>query len=109
MFFSYDKAGQGTCLTKQIIFTFEVKPDFDWQNMQRLFVNNQKFIWQSKQIFVNLVEPIELFKNTFLPAEAAPYFRYKVLSKKALLKGKRKGDFKFDWIPKTIKQFLDGK
>ena len=85
----------------------EVKPSFDQQNMERLFVNNQKFIWDKYKMFVNLVEPVELFKKTFLPSEAAPYFRYKVISKKAAAKGKVKGDFKFDWTPRTINEFLN--
>jgi hypothetical protein len=86
---------------------FEIKPGFDQNNMERLFKNNQKFIWDKYKIFVNLVEPIELFKKTFLPSEAAPYFKYKVVPKKAKAKGKVKGDFKFDWKPKTIKEFLN--
>lgn len=85
----------------------EVKPSFDQQNMERLFVNNQKFIWDKYKIFVNLVEPVELFKKTFLPLEAAPYFRYKVVPKKAIAKGKVKGDFKFDWTPKTVNEYLN--
>lgn len=85
---------------------FEIKPAFDQNNMERLFKINQKFLWHYKKIFVNLVEPIELFKKTFLPLEAESYFRYKVLPKKAMAKGKKKGDFKFDWTPKTLKQYL---
>jgi hypothetical protein len=85
----------------------EVKPSFDMQNMERLFVNNQKFIWDKYQIFVNLVEPMELFKKTFLPLEAASYFRYKIVPKKAQAKGKKVGDWKMDWTPKKIKQFLN--
>lgn len=85
----------------------EIKPSFDQNNMERLFVLNQKFIWDKFKIFVNLIEPVELFKNTFLPLQAIPFFQYKVIPKKAALKGKKKGDFKFDWTPKTIKQYID--
>lgn len=85
---------------------FEIKPAFDQQNMERLFRNNQKFIWDKHQIFVNLVEPIELFRKTFLPLQAADDFKYKVVPKKALLKGKKKGDWKMDWTPKTLKEFV---
>lgn len=110
LFFTFDKVGQGACISKtDQVFTFEVKPSFDQQNMERLFVNNQKFIWETKQIFINLIEPVALFEKTFLPFEAEPYFRYKVLPKKAIAKGKKKGDFKFDWKPKTLNEFLKTK
>ena len=85
----------------------EVKPSFDQNNMERLFVNNQKFIYDKCKLFVNLVEPIELFKKTFLPLAAEPYFRYKVVPKKAAAKGKKKGDYKFDWKPRNITEFLN--
>jgi hypothetical protein len=75
--------------------------------MEREFKVKQKFIWHYLQIFVNLVEPIELFKKTFLPSEAAPYFKYKKVPKKAQAKGKKVGDYKFDWKPKTITEFLN--
>lgn len=79
----------------------EVKPSFDQNNMERLFRNNQKFVWYKHQIFVNLVEPVSLFKKTFLPLQAAPYFKYKRPTKT-----KNKGDWKFDFVPKTLKEFL---
>lgn len=85
----------------------EIKPSFDQNNMERLFKINQKVLWEYDKIFVNLVEPMELFRKTFLPSAAEQYFRYKVVPKKAQAKGKVKGDFKFDWTPKTLKQFLN--
>jgi len=85
----------------------EVKPDFDQNNMERAFVLNQKFIWDKYKIFVNLIEPVELFKKTFLPLAVVPYFQYKVVPKKAQLKGKIKGSWKMDWIPKTITEYLN--
>ena len=45
----------------------EVKPAFDYQNMTRAFKINQKWVWQSRKIFVNLIEPISLYKKTFTP------------------------------------------
>lgn len=87
----------------------EVKPHFDQNNMERLFVLNQKFLWDKHKIFVNLVEPIELFRKTFIPLAAAPFFQYKVVPKKAAAKGKVKGDWKFDFKPIFLKQFLDEK
>lgn len=84
----------------------EVKPSFDQNNMERLFKNNQKFIWDKHKIFVNLVEPIALFEKTFIPLAAAPYFKYKVVTKKLIAKGKKKGDWKFDFVPKTLNEFI---
>jgi hypothetical protein len=84
----------------------EIKPAFDQQNMERLFKNNQKFIWDKYKIFVNLVEPVALFKKTFMPAKAAPYFKY-IKSPTGKNKGKKgPGDWKMDWEPRTLKQFL---
>lgn len=89
------------------VYVFEIKPSFDQNNMERLFRNNQKFLWDKYEIFVNLVEPISLFEKTFLPLEAEKYFRYRVVNKKALAKGKKVGDFKMDWTPKTLKQYVE--
>ena len=102
----YDKNKIFFTRLSDVAMLIEVKPSFDQYNMERLFVLNQKFIWDKYKVFVNLVEPIELFKKTFMPAEAAPYFRYKIVPKKAQATGKKKGDWKMDWIPKTLKQFL---
>lgn len=85
----------------------EVKPSFDQNNMERLFKLNQKFLWDKEQIFVNLVEPLALFEKTFLPLAATDYFKYKVVTKKIIAKGKKKGDWKLDFIPKTLKEYLD--
>lgn len=79
----------------------EVKPSFDQNNMERLFRNNQKFIWAKFKVFINLIEPLELFKKTFMPTAIAPYFKYKKPPK-----GKKVGDWKMDWLPKTLKEFL---
>lgn len=45
----------------------EVKPEFDKNNMTRLFKINQKWMWSSYGIFVNLVQPHKLFEETFTP------------------------------------------
>lgn len=84
----------------------EVKPEFDQNNMERLFVLNQKFLWDKEKIFVNLVEPVALFKKTFIPSAAVPYFKYKVSTKKMAAKGKKKGDWKLNYVPKTLNEFL---
>lgn len=85
----------------------EIKPAFDMQNMERGFVHKQKYLWDKLQIFVNLVEPVELFRKTFLPLLAASYFKYKK-SPTGKNKGKKgPGDWKMDWIPKTINEYLN--
>lgn len=85
----------------------EVKPSFDQNNMERLFKLNQKFLWDKEKIFVNLVEPVALFEKTFIPLAAIPYFQYKVITKKLIAKGKKKGDWKLNFIPKTLKEYLN--
>lgn len=84
----------------------EVKPAFDQNNMTRTFKNNQKFVWHTHKIFVNLVEPVELFRKTFMPRDCAEYFKYKK-SPTGKNKGKKgPGDWKFDWQPKTLTEYL---
>jgi hypothetical protein len=84
----------------------EVKPSFDQQNMERLFKNNQKFIWDKHKIFVNLIEPIELFRKTFVPYAAMPYLVYRKKPTSAKNKHKNVGDFKYDFQPITINEYL---
>lgn len=45
----------------------EVKPSFDYQNMSRLFRVNQQWVWESRRMYINLLEPISLYKSTFTP------------------------------------------
>lgn len=52
-----------------LITYFEVKPKFDQNNMSRLFKINQKWMYDKHGIFVNLVIPEKLFKETFTPKE----------------------------------------
>lgn len=52
-----------------IITLIECKPDFDQNNMTRLFKSNQKFMWEKHRIFVNLVKTKEFFESTFTPTE----------------------------------------
>ncbi len=47
----------------------ECKNKFDYQNMSRLFVINQKWVYEKLDIFINLFIPEETFKNTFTPLE----------------------------------------
>jgi hypothetical protein len=45
----------------------EVKPNFDQNNMTRLFKINQKWMWEKHKLFVNLIQPHKLFEQTFTP------------------------------------------
>jgi hypothetical protein len=47
----------------------EVKPDFDRDNMTRLFILNQKFVWDKYKEYINQVEVKGLFEKTFTPYE----------------------------------------
>lgn len=87
----------------------EVKPTWDQNNMTRLFVNNQKFMWDKHRIFINLIKPEDLFKETFMPVEVMSDFKIKKLSAKLKTAGKKVGDWKTNYTPKTIKEFLNGK
>lgn len=51
----------------EITTIIEVKPIFDYNNMTRLFVINQKWVFDKYGIWVNLVKPTELFSKTFTP------------------------------------------
>lgn len=45
----------------------EIKPIFDMQNMTRVFITKQKWIYQLYNIYINLVTPIKLFEKMFTP------------------------------------------
>ncbi len=45
----------------------EVKPQFDQNNMERLFKVSQKWMYDKYKIFINLIIPQDLFKETFTP------------------------------------------
>jgi len=46
---------------------FEVKPDYDQNNMTRLFRLNQKWLYDKYQLYVELAILPTLFKRTFVP------------------------------------------
>jgi hypothetical protein len=70
----------------------EVKPDFDRNNMTRLFKNNQKFMWETHKIFINLVKLPSFFESTFCPS----LYR----------KTKHNHDRKIKFPCKTIEEYL---
>lgn len=51
----------------KILTWIECKSRFDFQNLTRLFINNQKFIYRIHGIFVNLVKIPDFFQKTFTP------------------------------------------
>jgi len=51
-----------------IVF-FEVKPEYDFKNMNRLVKNTLKWVYDKYKIYINMVHPTELFKKTFAPQE----------------------------------------
>lgn len=70
----------------------EIKPDFDRNNMTRLFINNQKFMWDKHREYVNLIHIKELFQATFTPAA----YMYTPTGKVR----------KLAWKPQTIGEFI---
>lgn len=46
----------------------EIKPEWDQNNMERLFKINQKWVADKYGIIVNLIKPIQLYEKTFTPA-----------------------------------------
>lgn len=87
----------------------EVKPIFDQHGKTDKFSIIQKIVWHTKKEFVDLIIPQHLFEATFMPLSVMDDYRYKVVPKKAQAKGKKKGDWKCDFVPKTIKEFLNEK
>jgi hypothetical protein len=79
-------------LFKNHISIIEVKPDWDSQNMERLFKLNQKWMWDKLGVYVNLVKPKQLFQQTFTPRE---YLKTPT--------GKPK---KIGWKPRSLEEFL---
>lgn len=89
----YDKLLIGHKDIKGEIYTLiECKPDFNYENMERLFRSNQKFMWKVHGIYVNLVKPKEFFHRSYAPKEFLTTSTGKP----------RKLDFK----PKLIKDYI---
>jgi len=87
----------------------EVKPNFDQNGKTAKFSIIQKILWNTQKTFIDLIQPEKLFEGTFMPKEAMEDFKYKK-SPTGKNKGKKgPGDWKTDYIPKTLKEFLNGK
>lgn len=83
----------------------EVKPNFDMHGKVSRFSILQKILWAFNQMFVDLVINSHLFKDTWVPKALIESLKYKVVPKKAIAKGKKKGDFKVDWKVRTIEEY----
>jgi hypothetical protein len=86
----------------------EVKPVYDQNDKTAKFSVIQKILWNVKKIFVDLIIPEKLFEGTFMPQEVIPEFKYKKkpTGKNKGIKGP--GDWKVNYTPKTLNEFLNG-
>jgi hypothetical protein len=85
----------------------EVKPNFDQNGKTAKFSIIQKILWNTQKMFVDLCQPEKLFEGTFMPVAAMPDFKYRK-APTGKNKGKKgPGDWKTDYEPKTLKQFLN--
>lgn len=73
----------------------ECKPEFDFNNMERLAKVNIKFVWDKYQDFIQIVTNTDLFKNTFVP--------------EVLIKTKVGKDRKFNFKVRTLNEFIHAK
>jgi hypothetical protein len=57
----------GKLISKDCYCRIELKPKFDQNNMTRLAVINQKWVYDKTGKFINIVIPEKLFEKTFTP------------------------------------------
>jgi hypothetical protein len=87
----------------------EVKPNFDQNGKTAKFSIIQKILWNTRGLFVDLIQPEKLFQATFMPKAAMPAFKY-LRAPTGKNKGKKgPGDWKTDYVPTTLNEFLKGK
>lgn len=87
----------------------EVKPNFDQNGKTAKFSIIQKILWSVHKRFVDLILPEKLFEGTFMPKEAMPDFKYRK-APTGKNKGKKgPGDWKTDYVPKSLKEFINDK
>jgi hypothetical protein len=84
--------------TGKIISNIEIKPSFDYQNMTRLSVLNQKWTMTEYGVYVQKIIPTGknncLFAKTFVP-------------QKALFTKKKKQPKKFKYAVKSLQEFIN--
>lgn len=100
-FCGYGKPDMGLMRTTWV----EVKPSFDMHGKISKFSVLQKILWTFKGLFVDLIQPDDLFKETWMPEAIMVDFKYKIVPKKAATKGKKKGDWKTNYTPKTLNEY----
>ena len=74
----------------------EVKPQFDRNNMTRLFTINQKWVYDKYGVYVQKIIPQKLFRDTFTPQ------RY-------LLTDSGKQKRKLIFAPKTLEEYVESR
>jgi len=82
----------------------EVKSNsrFD-HNMKRFFLSRtQPIVWDKFNIYINLIEVPNIFKNTFIPDKILHEFYYRKRTKKNNV-----GDKKYNFEYRTLKEFLN--
>jgi hypothetical protein len=80
----------------------EVKASFDQNNMTRMFTSHiQPVVWEKYNVYVQLIKPLSLFKDTFIPKEILEDFYYQKSGKWG-----KKGDKKYKWNYKTLKEYI---
>jgi len=84
----------------------EVKPKFDMQNMTRLFVTKQKWIYQLYKVYINLFIPDKGFPKLFTPAMCIATMIY-VKTTKTKRGMKYPGDSKIIWKIKTLNEYVN--
>jgi hypothetical protein len=91
----------------------EVKADtidcklIDSTNMTRLFTSRtQPWVYNKFGIYVNLLTPFSLFRDTFVPKKVLDYYYYKksLVTKKKMAK---KGDCKVEYELRDLETFLN--
>jgi hypothetical protein len=87
----------------------EVKPNFDQNGKTAKFSIIQKILWNTQKMFVDLIQPEKLFEGTFMPQAAMPDFKYRK-APTGKNKGKKgPGDWKTNYVPKSLKEFINDK
>jgi len=71
----------------------EIKPVFDQNNMTRLFITNQKWMYHKLGIYVQKIVPVKLFEQTFTP-------------KRYLLTDKSGKPRKLKYQPRSLETFV---
>lgn len=91
-----DKPGFNNFFSKNLSSYIEIKPLWDQNNMTRLFVINQKWVYSKYGIIVYKVIPEKFMQEFFTP-------------RRFLMTDKGKQLRKIKWQPRTLEQFLETK